>query len=282
MGIIGFPVTTPLPDNAQEVIAKTTFSDLQTNYPAASYDIGDMALVTDVGSSPGTWFHVSDEYIWRPTCPAIPMYHSTQQYINFGGTSATYTQSGNIITVTQTAHGMTTEQNGGLIYLTQSTGTFVSEWCSGFTYINANSFSCTSMVSRTTSGNLGTNTSETFIPWSFTMPVGLIKKYDILGISFLLRVKPSANLKTLKPYYSGFLTTAAAGLTQTTGTTWLGANPVVFNFNSDNTFVITGLTTTAVTDTNRTFTVSSTLANASDWQMIIVNGIPYQPRYNGN
>lgn len=264
---------------AQRVVAKTTLANIISNYPASSQVVGAIALATDVGPLPGTWFHVTSEGLWRVINNGVAMYSSVQQYVNIGGSGATYSQSGTTVTVTWTAHTMTAEQNGARVYLTQSTGTFVTEWCSNFTYVDANTFTCTSATSRTTSGNLGTNTAETFIPWTFTMPAGLIKSLDLLGISWFNRAKVSANNKTVKPYYSGNQITAAAGISITNSGLWTGGNSTTMSFISDSTYILSLISSTAATDSTRSFTLSSTLANAGDWHSVMVYGIPYQPRY---
>lgn len=81
----------------------------------------------------------------------------------FGGASATYTQTGTTITVTKTAHGLTNVLNGAQVHLTQGTGALLTGWFDGFAYVDANTFTCTSPISQTTSGNLGSNTTETTV-----------------------------------------------------------------------------------------------------------------------
>lgn len=106
-----------------------------------------------------------------------------------GLSGATYSQTGTAVTVTWTSHGMTSALNGSDVYLVQSTGSLTTGWFTNFTYVDANSFTCTSSVSQSTSGNLGTNTSETTIS-SYTMAA------DRLGINGTARVLGSTNCST--------------------------------------------------------------------------------------
>lgn len=94
--------------------------------------------------------------------------------IMLGGSGATYSQTGTTVTVTLTAHGfLAATDNGASIYLTQSTGALLSGMFTNFTYVDANTFTCTSTVSQSTSGNLGTQTGEITID-TFTIPGGLL------------------------------------------------------------------------------------------------------------
>lgn len=76
--------------------------------------------------------------------------------VNFNGVAqtGTYTRTGNTVTVTMTAHGMTTGFAAGVSILTgtASNGTFV------VTVVDANTFTYTDPVSGSTSGNIRMNT----------------------------------------------------------------------------------------------------------------------------
>lgn len=94
--------------------------------------------------------------------------------IMLGGSGATYSQTGTTVTVTLTAHGfLAATDNGASIYLTQNTGALVSGWFTNLTYVDANTFTCTSTVSQSTSGNLGTQTTEITVD-AFTIPGNLL------------------------------------------------------------------------------------------------------------
>lgn len=85
--------------------------------------------------------------------------------IVFGGAGATYVMDAGIVTVTKIAHGLTSAQDGKNIWLMRGTGGFgvsdghptspiYSEVCTGFTYVDANTFTCTSTNTATSSGSL--------------------------------------------------------------------------------------------------------------------------------
>ena len=75
--------------------------------------------------------------------------------------STTYSQTGTTVTVTKTGHGLTNKLNGGQVYLVAGTGLLQSGWYTNFTYVDANSFTCVSTVSQSTSGNIGANSAQT-------------------------------------------------------------------------------------------------------------------------
>lgn len=189
-------------------------------------------------------------------------------WINFGGGSSTYVQADNTVTVTKTSHGLTSDFNGASIFLTGGTGTFTSETCTNFTYIDANSFSCTSATARTTSGNLGTNTAKTYSPWTYTYPTALIKKGDAISLGGIWRrVNNSANNKTLTCEFSGTQINTSA---RTTAGTWLlEASPSAVFTTANNKFMVSGVSTSETTDTNSTWAIASTLANAADWDLLM-------------
>lgn len=245
---------------------------------ASAGSLNTLVIASDVGPSPGTLFSYSLALSkWRPAVPTVALFSSLVGFINIGGSGATYTQTGDTVTVTWTAHGLTADRNGSFVYLTQSTGTFVTEMCTNFTYVNANTFTCTSATSRTTSGNLGTNTAETFGPTTYQVPSGLILAKDSLALAMKHQAKSSANNKTLKYYYTDLAISASGTSITTAGTmNYVGAGGQYFV--TDTTFETTGLNTTPATDTNRTYKVSSTLANASDWHFVCLNIVSITPR----
>ena len=86
-------------------------------------------------------------------------------WVNFCGVplAGTYVRSGNVVTVTMAAHGMTTGQIANLSF---TSGTATSAPGYVVTFINANSFSVTDAVSGATSGNV---TRNTYIRASFNV-----------------------------------------------------------------------------------------------------------------
>ena len=82
--------------------------------------------------------------------------------IVFGGVGATYTMDAGLVTVTKTAHGLSTNQNGKNIWLMRGTGeigflasgAYYWEICTNFTYVDANTFTCNSKKLDVSSGTL--------------------------------------------------------------------------------------------------------------------------------
>lgn len=126
------------------------------------------------------------------------------QRILLGGSGATYSQTGTTVTVTLTSHGLTAAaDDGSSIYLTQSTGALLSGWFTNLTYVNANSFTVTSTVSQSTSGNLGTQTGEITVE-TLTLPANALGLNGELTGWFLLGAGANnANAKTLRLKFGG-------------------------------------------------------------------------------
>lgn len=260
-------------------VAVDTWANIQATYPASNYSTLVRAFASDLGAAPGT-IVVKQGNIWRPQYAFVLFSGAaTPGYINFGGSGATYTQTGTTVTVTQASHGLTADRNGCQIYLTQNTGALVSGWFTGFTYVDANTFTCTSTVSQTTSGNLGTSTGELSLPWSYAVPSGLAMAADAVALSFTHLAKSSANNKTTKSYFNALAITAA-GNTLTTGAAYTAASPSAQTFQSATTFTTSGLSTTPQSAGNLTYTITSTLANAADWHVIYPLVVAFTPRYN--
>jgi len=86
--------------------------------------------------------------------------------------TGTYSQTTTTITITSTAHGLT---NGQRVFLDFTSGT-ARDGAYAITYINANSFSVTSPVSTSTSGNVSIYTNiyvevDTYNTIGLSMPV---------------------------------------------------------------------------------------------------------------
>jgi len=242
--------------------------------------IGARRRCSDVGPNPGMVI-VANGTLWRPE-QITPIWTGSALtgYINFGGSSATYTQTGTTVTVSQTSHGMTADFNGDYVYLTQSTGALVTGWFLNFIYIDANTFSCTSTVSQSTSGNLGTSTGEVVIPWSYALPTGLPQACDSVALQYLHSAKNSANNKTAKHYLGGLAIYSGSGVVLTTGglvqQVSAGSQVLV----STSTFVTPAISSGPQALGNSTYTISSTLANASDWHRIVPQSVTFSARYD--
>lgn len=112
--------------------------------------------------------------------------------------AATYTQSGTTITVTSTSHTLTNARDGADVYLAIADGLATAGWYSNFTYVNANSFTCTSTISQTTSGTVNSNTSATTItPLSYVLPGGSMGPNGVLEVWTLVSMTGSTNTKTI-------------------------------------------------------------------------------------
>lgn len=254
-------------------VAIDTWANLLANYSAASYT-NCLAIATNIGPN-GTVIR-SNGSAWRvfPASQITLGGVSTTGYLVFGGNAATYSQSATTVTVTQAGHGLTADFNGCSIYLTQSTGTFTTEWCTNFTYVNANSFTCTSATSRTTSGNLGTNTAETFIPWTYQVPANLLAAKDVLSVVGYQRVN-SSQAGTIKSYYNGVQVASTA----LSNTVWTSYGPAGQTFLSGTTYVTNGVSSAILTDSNRTYTISlQNTAPAATAFYLPIGGVTYNGR----
>lgn len=261
-------------------VAVDTWANIQASYPASNYSTMVRAFANDLGVAPGT-IVVKQGNIWRPQYAFVLFSGAaTPGYINFGGSGATYTQTGTTVTVNQTSHGLTADRNGCQIYLTQNTGALVSGWFTNFTYVDPNSFQCTSAISQSISlSNLGTSTGELSLPWSYAVPSGLAMATDAIAMGFTHLAKSSANNKTAKSYFNALAITAS-GNTLTTGATYNAVSPSAQTFQSATTFTTNGISTTPQSAGNRTYTITSTLANAADWHVIYPLIVTFTPRYN--
>lgn len=78
--------------------------------------------------------------------------------------AATYSQTGTTITVTSILHNIPAATfDGEDVYLAIASGAAVAGWFSNFTRVDANTFTCESTISQTTSGSVNTNLSVTTI-----------------------------------------------------------------------------------------------------------------------
>lgn len=248
-------------------VARDTYSNIVTNYPAADYT-GKKAFATDLGSQGRGAPVFSNGVNWRRLF-AQADFAGVLKHIIIGGSGATYTQTGTTVTVTWVSHGLSAyEFNGASVYLVQNTGDLLSGWFTNFTYVDANTFTVTSTVDQSTSGNLGTNTAETDIPIGFTFPstTGFIEVGDLLSFSGLIRNKNSVNTKTAKLYIGANL---IASSTPTTSNNWVNVgSPNIMPIGSGNYILVGGI---QITPINTTAKATIQLSNSTDWAAFIFN-----------
>lgn len=205
-------------------------------------------------------------------------------YILFGGGSLTWSRDASgLITWTKTGHGLTSEFNGATCHMTQgtlSTGStnITTGWgFTNFTYVNANTFTTQSTVLEAGTGSAGSNTSKTYLPWTYTFPTGLIEAGDSCAFGFAWRrCSNSANNKTLTTEYSGIVIGTTARTTA--GANWVAEGSVSLSYTASNKFIGSALFSEQQTDTTSTWALASTLANAADWDLIMPININYTPR----
>ena len=147
-------------------------------------------FVSDAGSAGCLYW--CNGTILIPEAPPLYKYAGPMLLIHsfLAANAATYSQSGNTVTITCAAHGLTAAaHNGASLYVpigAVTTGVAPSGspagWFSNFTYIDANTFSVTATNSQTGAGLVNSNTAITeFTPANFTIPGG------ILGVAGKLR-----------------------------------------------------------------------------------------------
>jgi len=118
--------------------------------------------------------------------------------------AATYTQTANTITVTSTGHNITAVQNGKSVYLVIGSGLATTGWFSNFTYVDANTFTCTSTISQSTSGAVNTNTSITTInATDYILRGNSIGKNGAFEVRTLASMFGSTNAKTITSVFGG-------------------------------------------------------------------------------
>jgi len=248
-----------------------------TNYAGCTF------RVTDIGAG-GYDFIATGGYLRPKNNSSSPIQLWGADFTNFatlgfllvGGNGGAYSQTGTTITVTLTGHGIPSDLNGSKCHLTIGTGSALTGWFSNFTYVDANTFTVTSGVSQTTSGNLAANTSNTTIPWTYTFPDGLIKQKDSIALTGYNRAKATAGTKTIRYLYAG-VQRAASAITNSDVFTASGPSSQVF-VGGDNLFLTTGSAALA-TDTDRTYSVQMQLATNTDWVWFLPNAAVWAPRF---
>lgn len=241
-------------------IAIDTYDNVVANYPASNFEnkvalaSGITADYTEVVAKNGKW-------ITRDTLINIPCLQVG--YLLIGGSGGTYSQVGNLVTVTWTAHGITSMFNGASAHLTISTGSALTGFYSDFTYVDANTFTVVSSVSQTTSGNLGANTTETFLPTQYTFHPDLLYSGVItIPIAIYTGVNSSVT-KTFKTYFGG----QSIANAQTLGvTTSFGVySPSSQYLQSDTTFFSVAGPASLLTLVDTTYKFSMQVSSATGW-----------------
>ena len=202
---------------------------------------GNSYYVKDIGVNGSIWI---DTGSWTCDSDLIQIGYPAFEtgFIMFSGAASgvTYSQSGYTMTVTATAHKFTNLQNGAAIYLTISGGTASSGWYSNFTYIDANTFSCTAIASiSSTSGNIINYTGTKVLPYGqltpgsnftslnswqslsgtpaapnwFYLSNGIYYPY-FRGITFDLKLtgSPTSSTKSFQPFFTTSLATTSVWL----------------------------------------------------------------------
>ena len=202
--------------------------------------------------------------------------------------AATYTQAGTLVTVVSTGHLMTAAANNGRnIYLGLTGGTGVAGWFSNFTYVDANTFTCTSAISATDSGNVLSNTVLTTIsPISVTVPAKSMGPNGRIRLTAICSNNNSAGVKTLKTTFGGTIFIQIAPTT----TTCLPIMKDVINRGVETAQIggsisasgtgatSSGIFTSAIdTTANTTVDFSLTIATASDWMSIEAYSVELLP-----
>lgn len=153
-----------------------------------NYGTSGQVLTSNGSTSAPTWV--------TPTVPEQPI----KVWVNFHGvpTSGTYSRTGTLVTVTMTAHGMST---GMIANLDFTTGT-ATDGSYAVTVVDANTFTITDTVSGATSGNV---TRNTYIRKSFNVSSvtrGATGDYTINFASALADANYTFTASAVRPSFS--------------------------------------------------------------------------------
>jgi hypothetical protein len=169
------------------------------NRPTAASHTGKTFFCSDVG---GGVMLYSNGTVWRSlsNSPIVIVQAGKGWLVPSlaAANAATYSQTGTTVTVTSTGHGIpATTYNGLDVYLTIGSGLAATGWYSNFTYVNANSFTCTYSVSQSTSGVVNTNIAAvTVSEVTTTLPGGLLGRNGKLRVDSIFNGLSSGNNKT--------------------------------------------------------------------------------------
>jgi len=233
-----------------------------TLYPSTS-----SIQITDLGPFITTATNSALSGDWRHGGATVynGFFGSSDGALIIGGSGGTYSQSGTTITVTLTSHLIPASViDGCKVHLTISTGGATTGWFTNFTRIDANTFQCTSSVSQSTSGNLGTNTAETYIPWTYTYPAGLLRRKDSAGHSNAwILAKAASGTRTYRNYTGGVVH-GSSTFTATTGLiTAVSFGAAIFT--ATDKVLISGVSSSPQTLANLTRQISVQLPASTDW-----------------
>jgi len=249
-------------------------TDTWTNLTAlSSVPTNAIALCTDMGPH-GTPVIYSGS-AWNPTQVFIIQDVASDVWdIIFEGASATYARSGTTVTVTKTSHGIPADMNGSRIYISISTGSCVTGWFTNFTYVDANTFTCTDTSSGTTSGNCATNNSKTYIGDSTAIPAWALQQGNTVVRGYQYRVNgANSNAKTITFEYNGLA--AVANVAPTNNGGFNGVNASIQMLSSTTYYVgtNTSLTGNGVINTisSNLFKAAVTLAASAGWAAVKAN-----------
>ena len=193
--------STPVLKDQDEV-----FANLSERKPPADY-YGGKPWKCQIGSV----LFTSDGSRWT-TSPTVVF----NQYFGIvlpslaAANAATYSQTGNLITVTSTAHDIpATVHNGKRVYIggaTVTTGAAISAGLyDSFQMIDANTFTCVNPVSQSASGTLATQTSTFTIPGvSYTIPGGSLSENGYFDTYHMSWCNASAGTKRMSFLYGTF------------------------------------------------------------------------------
>lgn len=126
-------------------------------------------FISDVGINGSFWYN--NGITLTPTAPITlhNTYYGIIMHSMAAANAATYSQSGTTLTCTCVGHNIpATIHNGKSIHLTPGTPATGAQLATGlytnFTYVDVNTFTCTSTVSQTGTGALNTNIATTPVP----------------------------------------------------------------------------------------------------------------------
>ena len=176
-----------------------------TRPTATNVPVSTIINISDYGINGSLWR--SNGSVWVPVSHAIRQQELTTGVILpslIAANLATYSQVGTTITVDNTVgHAIpATTFDGNSVYLTPSSGALVEGVFTNFQRTGANTFTCTSTISQSISGNLASTTGIKTLA-TLTLPA------NILGISgrFETTVEQqsfgSANAKTVTYAFGG-------------------------------------------------------------------------------
>lgn len=179
------------------------------NKPASASFVGQ-AIISDVGINGSLWY--SNGSVW--VRESLITLYNTYLGIIFpslaAANAATYSQSGATVTVNCAGHNIpATVHNGKSVYLTPGAPSTGAQLPTGlytnFTYVDANTFTCTASASQTGTGPLNTQTSAiTVTGFSVTVLGGLLGLNGFVDVYNFSMCNASAGTKRISFLYDTF------------------------------------------------------------------------------